>query len=170
MPPRRAGRIVARREAQSMPKSLCILLLAMASLTAAPRVEDPAQAEAKRLEGHWKGVELETEGRKLPAEAIESLKEGGWTFKGSEVTFEDANAPGKSSFKLDPGKNPKEIDLTGLDGPQKGKTILGIYKLEGKRLTICVRGVGTEEKGRPTEFVTKAGSGLGLIVLERAEK
>jgi uncharacterized protein (TIGR03067 family) len=134
------------------------------------RPDDPASAEAKRLEGHWRGVALESDGRRATATELEAMKGGGWVFKGSEVSFEDPNAPGKSAYKLDPSKSPKEIDLIGTEGPQKGKTMEGIYKLEDGRLTICVRDLAAAEKGRPTAFTTEAGSGLGLIVLERADR
>ena len=44
----------------------------------------------------------------------------------------------KQTFKLDPAKSPKEIDITSLDGQEKGKTAACIYKLEKDRLTICI--------------------------------
>lgn len=149
--------------------SLGLLLVAVIGTAASIQADDQAPAEAVDLEGRWKVVALESDGRKPTAAELEAMKEGGWIFKGTEVSFDDPNAPGRSSFKLDPGKAPKRIDLVGLDGPQKGKTMEGIYKLEGGRLTICVRDLASAGKGRPTDFVTEAGSGLGLIVLERAD-
>lgn len=146
---------------------LCVLLLAVVGATTPIRADDPTSAEAKRLEGRWKVVALESDGRKAP---VEALKDGSWTFRGSEVSFDDPNVPGKSSFQLDPGKTPKEIDLIGLDGPQKDKTMMGIYRLVDGRLTICVRDLAAAEKGRPKEFVTEVDGGLGLIVLERADR
>ncbi len=143
-----------------------ILLLAAVGPAAPIHADDPAPTKAERLEGRWKVVALESDGRKATAAELEAMKDGGWTFKDAEVSIEDPNAPGKSSFKIDPDKSPKQIDLIGLEGPQKGKTMEGIYRLEGKRLTVCVRDVAAAGKGRPTEFVTKADSGLGLITLE----
>src|SRR3954468_1632314 len=98
------------------------------------------------------------------------MKDGGWTFQGSEVSFGDANAnaPGKSAFKIDPGKSPKEIDLIGLEGPQKGKTLEGTYRLEGGEPTLWGAGLAAPEKGRPKTSTTEAGSGSGLIVLKRS--
>jgi uncharacterized protein (TIGR03067 family) len=129
--------------------------------------DDPAPAEVKLLEGRWKVVELESDGNKAP---VEALKDGAWIFKGDEISFNDPNAPGKSRFKVDPAKSPKEIDIIGLDGPQKGKALQGIYRLVDGKLTICIRDLAAAAKGRPTEFVTKADSGLGLIVLEKAAR
>src|SRR4051812_11645677 len=99
--------------------SLGLFPMALMGFAATVLADDPAAAEVKRLEGSWKVVALESDGRKATAQELEAMKGGGWTFKGSEVSFVDPDAPGKSSFKLDPGKTPKEIDLIALDGPQK---------------------------------------------------
>lgn len=130
---------------------------------------DDAKDDSKLLDGRWKGVSLELDGRKAPEE---SLKEGGWVIKGLEVEF---FGPGtgdgsKASIKLDSGKTPKHFDLVGLEGPQKGKKMEGIFKIEKDKLFICLRNPDAAEKGRPTEFKTEAGSGLGLVVLERAKE
>ncbi len=146
-----------------------MLLLAAAGPAVSIPADDQGTADAARLEGRWKVVALESDGRKATPAELDAMKDGGWVFKGTEVSFEDPRIPTvTSSFKLDPGKDPKEIDVIGLDGPQKGKSMEGIYKLEDGRLTICVRDLASAGKGRPSAFVTEAGSGLGLIVLERA--
>lgn len=55
----------------------------------------------------------------------------------------------KGTYKLDAAKG--AIDFTPEDGPAKGKTLLGIYKVEGNVLTLCFRAAGNE---RPTAFKT----------------
>lgn len=147
-----------------MRRSMAFFSMAMLALTATALAEDPAEAEARRLQGSWKVLAIEADGRKATAAEVEALQGAGWTFKGSQVTFGDENAPGRSSFKLDPARTPRQIDLVALDGNQKGKTMEGIYRLEGGTLTICLSDPG---KGRPKTFATEAGTGQGLIVLEK---
>jgi uncharacterized protein (TIGR03067 family) len=65
---------------------------------------------------------------------------------------------------VDVAKKPKTIDITFTEGPEKGKTIVGIYELEGDTYKVCINVNGKE---RPKEFAAKAGSGHGLEVLKR---
>jgi uncharacterized protein (TIGR03067 family) len=137
----------------------------------APNALDPKLAAAedlKRLNGEWKVVALEANGKKAPAAALEG---GRWSFSGAEVRFADAGEElgGKSSVKLDPSQSPKHIDLVGLEGAGKGMTSRGIYKLEKDRLVICLRDPKSADKGRPTTFTTGVVSESGLITLERVK-
>jgi uncharacterized protein (TIGR03067 family) len=70
----------------------------------------------------------------------------------------------RGTFKLDLSKKPKEIDVVFTEGPEKGKTSLGIYELEGDVYKVCI---GLTGKKRPTEFISKPGSGHVLEVLKR---
>ena len=57
--------------------------------------------------------------------------------------------------------------MTFTDGDQKGKTVKGIYKVNGDDLTIC-RGL-TEMEARPTEFAAPVDSGLLLVTWKRSK-
>lgn len=122
--------------------------------------------DAKLLEGNWKVVAIEDEGRKAPSEVLKGMR---WSFKNSEVEMADPKRSDKASVKIDWSKKPKHIDLVALEGEDslKGKMTQGIFTLEKDRLIICVREPKAAEKGRPKEFNTEAGSGLGMITLER---
>jgi len=61
---------------------------------------------------------------------------------------------------------PKAIDRKDTAGMFKGKTALGIYKLEKGEFTICFAAPGKE---RPTEFTTKSGTGVFLYVWKQQE-
>jgi uncharacterized protein (TIGR03067 family) len=137
-----------------------ILVLSVAFLAGA----DPGKQNAKELEpfqGTWKIAALEVEGNKLD---IDDFKETRLTVKGDTFTMATAGATYKGTFKIDSAKKPKMIDMSYTDGPEKGKTSLGIYEIDGDTWKICI---GLTGKERPKEFATKADSGHALEVLKR---
>src|SRR5262245_44078642 len=83
-----------------------------------------------------------------------------------------SNRPGKegleSTFKLDATKTPKTIDTVALGGRHKGKTVPGIYQLDGDTLKLCAP-VDPEGAKRPTEFAAPQKSGLTLMTLKRTK-
>ena len=58
------------------------------------------------------------------------------------------------------------MDITGTDGPNKGKTLLAIYEQEGDTLRVCYDLSG---QGRPTELRTNEGTPLFLVTYQRAK-
>ena len=144
-------------------------LLVAVGVLSAIGADDPVAAEMKRLEGKREIVALESQGEKIEGKDLESLKANGWTFKGSKVTFADGSVgqPVESTYKVDPAKDPKEIDITAGDGPMKGKTMAGIYRIEDGRLTLCLRSPEAKSKERPRRFATEPRSGLILMTLDR---
>ena len=78
--------------------------------------------------------------------------------------------PGRRArFKLDPGRTPKAIDITSLEGQESGQTAASIYTLERGRLMLCIPSMapGKDPGQRPKRFQTRDGDGLVLFVLER---
>ena len=70
----------------------------------------------------------------------------------------------EGTLKLKPKAKPKEMDIIGTDGPNKGKTFLAIYERDGDTLRICYD-LGGES--RPTEFKTKEGTKQFLVTYKR---
>jgi uncharacterized protein (TIGR03067 family) len=70
-----------------------------------------------------------------------ALKQWSFVFKGDRLTLTGPKPFRKReySFKLDPSKKPKTIDLTLLDGQLNEKVWRGIYELKGDELTGCTR-------------------------------
>src|SRR5207249_8039647 len=116
-------------------------------------------------------VELERDGRKSPSYEVRSHLDI-WTFKGDEVTSKTTDGshmePG-TTFRLDPTKSPKAIDMTWLDGHLKGQALAGIYSLEKGQLWLCYAPLSKDSSNRPAEFKTRKGDGLTLVVLERVK-
>lgn len=134
----------------------CLLFASINSEGAEPKTD------LDQIQGGWQGTKLEIGGKSPPAEVVER---GKYVFKGNAITmFEGDKIVGKVTFTLDPAKAPKAIDITATEDPQKGKTMLGIYRLEGDTLILCF---GTEQ--RPTEFSASAEKKTGIMEFRRAK-
>jgi RNA polymerase sigma factor (sigma-70 family) len=99
-----------------------------------------AQTDAELLQGTWKEARVWFRGQEVPAANLEM------TFAGDRFTMRaDILPPTSAAFRVDPSKNPKEIDLFYPDGA----TNPGIYRLDGDRLRLCINYEGRE---RPTNL------------------
>jgi uncharacterized protein (TIGR03067 family) len=121
--------------------------------------------DQKKLQGTWKVVSHELDGKEAPAEEGKEVK---LTFRGTKVTFNVGENKFEATYKLDSAAKPKRIELSYSGGPAEGKTKQAIYHLEGNTLKIC--GNNTPGGEVPSEFVTKPESGEELLVLKRADK
>ena len=145
-------------------RSLLPWLLASA-LAAGVSAQDPGKDDLKRLEGTWRMVSGEADGKKAPEEELKKIKV---IFKGDAYTvMSDGRVEEKGTQKLDPTKKPKTIDYTMTEGPTKGKTHLGIYELDGDTVKFCFAAPGGD---RPTDFTAKEGSQRTLSVWKRDKK
>ena len=116
---------------------------------------DKADVEKERakLQGTWQLVSAETDGKPTPGDVCAKFRVmiAGEKFSvrfGDEVLVHDVY------WDIDPTTDPKSTTDTISDGPDKGKKIRGIYRLEGDKLTTCA---GPLDGPRPTEFTGKAG-------------
>lgn len=125
---------------------------------AAPSPETAAEIE--KLKGAWKAGQVQKDGAEHPEYVQAGMQ---MIFTGNTMTIgvgDDPASKTTSFYRLDPTKNPKEIDLTDSSGQPSGK---GIYLLDGEKLTLC-----TSTADRPATFATKQGDGLQLVVLKKA--
>src|SRR2546421_313304 len=113
---------------------LCTLVLAVATLSGQ---QDVVKKEKAKLAGAWVVESMEMMGKK-----VESSVGDTFTFAGDKVTFKTKLKEEPETYKLDPGKKPREIDF------KSKETILGIYELDGDTLKLCVSTSGK----RPTAF------------------
>src|SRR5262249_26977952 len=129
------------------------LLIAVAGLLIAAEAREDASKDLKKMEGTWVMVSGEDKGEKLPEKTIKNAR---LTIKGNKHTVKVGEDTIIGTHKLNPEKKPREIDATDTEGPFKGKTTLGIYKLEGDVFTVCF---APPDKDRPKDFTSKSGTG-----------
>jgi uncharacterized protein (TIGR03067 family) len=113
------------------------------------------------LEGTWLPETAELAGNKFPDEIRKSIK---LVVKDGKYTVTVGKKVDQGTVKLNPTAKPKEMDITGTEGPNKGKTILCIYERDGDTLRVCYDLGG---KNRPTEFKTGEGTQLFLVTYKR---
>jgi uncharacterized protein (TIGR03067 family) len=126
----------------------------------------PARADdkdLKALQGSWAPVSGEFAGAEFPDAIIKATK---LVIKDGTYLVTVGKQDDKGTFKLIADKTPKAMDITGTDGPNKGKTFLAIYELDGDSLKICYDLSGKE---RPTEFKTKTETKLFLLTYKRVK-
>jgi uncharacterized protein (TIGR03067 family) len=128
---------------------------------AAPPDPGRVKEEQQRLQGTWKVLSGESAGTPLPLEVTRNFK---LSFQGSAFITYIGDQKREGSYTVDPGKNPRTIDITLNSGPDKGKTQLAIYSVLGNTLRICGAEPGRE---RPTGFETHDRPGVILLMLRR---
>ena len=140
------------------------VLIAVAGLLVAAGVPQDAavEKELEQLQGTWQMVSHEMNGR--PDDALKGATR---VVEGDRFTIKKGDEILRSAtMKLDPTKEPRWIDITFTEGSETGKVRRGIYVLEGDLQTICYGDLGEE---RPTEFVSKPGTGHRLVVFKRVK-
>lgn len=140
---------------------------ALALFLVAPLVADDKKNEAdlKAMVGNWTVDKAELGGKDSTA-VFKTLK-----FEiraGGKYTVE-LGVKDEGGFTVTADKSPKEMDIVSTEGPNKGKTIKAIYKLDGDALTVCYN-LDADKPGRPEKFESKAGTKTFLVTYKRAKK
>jgi len=138
--------------------ALCSAVTFSAGAARADKKEAPK--DEKAIVGTWAVVSFEDGGRKA-AKAVTGQLEVIITADG-KMKAKQGEKEQEFTLKLDPTRKPKQFSATN----DKGRTVLGIYKLDGDALTVCWARVGN----RPTEFASKKGTSVVLEVLKRQKK
>lgn len=147
--------------------ALTLALAAAALAGAGEKKDDATQADLKAMQGDWAGDSFTRDGAAFPADDAQALFR---TVKGDRYTLSRFRKKvGSGKFTLDATKSPRQIDFH-PDAPPKGKPVpplLGIYKIDGDRITMCYGGPGGK---RPAKFEAPEGSGASLVVWVREKK
>lgn len=142
-----------------------ILCLAVALFLAPPAQGDAVKKELEALTGTWEIVYLESDGKE---QALEDLQQIRRIQQGDHIIWKNGDQTiMELRFEIDPKTNPKQVNSTYLTGENKGKTHLGIYRLDGDDFTMCFAAF---DKPRPAEFATTPKSGLIVYKARRVSK
>src|SRR5262245_44466696 len=105
-----------------------LTLMAAGLLVAADAKKDDAKKDQEAIQGTWKVLSVERGGK-----AQENAKEFSMTFEKDTFTVKRGDElVVKGTFKLDPSKSPKVIDMKIVEGrneQENGKDVRGIYEL-----------------------------------------
>ena len=142
------------------------------SLASAPHlfsaVQKDKEKDLKDIKRQLEGVWIVTAEMFNGSEAARDELKGLSVFvKGNTITFRGSTVRGEATWTVDTSKNPCHIDITFTSEPLKGEKKLGILKLDGDAMTLCVDASG---KGRPDRFESPAGSEYMLHVHRRDKK
>ncbi|MEX2115219.1 MAG: TIGR03067 domain-containing protein [Pirellulales bacterium] len=130
------------------------LLVAATLLLGAGAPTDAAVAEGlKPFQGTWTPESMEMDGKFLSPERLAKVR---LTIDGANFTFETAEDSHAGLYKIDPSKDPKELDIEITRGDEKGKVYLVIYQFADGKMIQSMR---VDNKERAREFTGKAGSG-----------
>ena len=132
-------------------------MLAVAVLAGAVYAAD----DKKPLDGKWVIESVTKDGK-----ADDGMRGATREHSGDKYTItpaKDSKAPAaEGTFRVDADK--QTMDLKPASGNFKGKTLLGIYKLDGDVLTVAFA-----DKERPKDFESKGGSGVVVAVMKKAK-
>ena len=121
-------------------------LVATALGCAAPSPATPA------IEGTWVVASAALGGKDLPLQAFQNSP---LRMAGGRYAFQSDSG----EYAVIPGAVPAALEVRGRQGPNAGKTIPAIFKVQGDTLTICYDLSGT---ARPKDFRSEPGTQLFL--------
>jgi uncharacterized protein (TIGR03067 family) len=141
---------------------LVLSLVAIGPCAAADPGGDATKNELKKHQGTWIATSSVHDDQAAPEAIVRSIKR---IVTDDHVVWErNGKRFAGTKFELDPTREPKSIDLIPDGGPKRGEHVLGIYKLEGDKLTICTASPG---QPRPKQFKAGKGSGCTLQTFQR---
>jgi uncharacterized protein (TIGR03067 family) len=136
-------------------------ILVSTLLAACASIQDAGTVGINGIQGTWLPATAELGGKALPEVVRGTIKLMVDADKYIVTIGKDRD---EGTIFLKPASNPKEMDILGTEGPNKGRTILAIYERVGDTLRICYDLGGDR---RPTEFVSREGTKLFLVNYKR---
>jgi uncharacterized protein (TIGR03067 family) len=117
--------------------------------------------QLRALEGTWSFAHLDVDGNEMPASMFAASR---ILIDGDRFRTESPEATYEGVFNIDVEAQPHEIDIDFVAGPEAGNRNMGIFRLDGDQLEICLDMNG---KSRPSEFRSSGGAGRAYERLTR---
>jgi uncharacterized protein (TIGR03067 family) len=123
-----------------MKVATALVVLVLLSLVARASTEG-AKTATKDLQGTWVLKDVRVSNEAETKRVAKRMKGTKVTFSRDKVTLQADGKDQTGSYRIDPSKSPKEMDLI-IKGPDgKVEVTRGIYELQGNRLTMCFGGI-----------------------------
>ena len=143
---------------------LMIMATALVAAGADSADEAAVRKDLENFQGTWTVESMDLDGKPLPEDQRTKIK---LVIQGEDFRFYNAKGtsePGK--YKIDPSKDPKQLNIVITEGNDKGKVYLVIYKFEQGKMIQCMR---LDNKSRPSTFTGEAGSGCAYEIWKREQ-
>ena len=126
-----------------------LTVLIVVSAASVGMCADPSNENLAALNGRWTSESAVKAGEAYPDNVLKSIR---LVLSKGKYTATVGGDVDEGTYKIDESESPKAISFVVTNGPNKGKTILGIYELDKASLRICCDMSG---KARPTKFESK---------------
>src|SRR5262245_13430026 len=97
---------------------LCLFSPAVGALAATEDDRKPTEEELKKLAGTWQMVSGELAGENYPEEVAKNTK---LVMSGHRYVVTIGGVKDEGTTRVLPEENPKAMDITGTNGPNKGR-------------------------------------------------
>jgi uncharacterized protein (TIGR03067 family) len=144
----------------SLGGALLVTALATSGWCAEP---EKTSSESKALNGVWVPVSAVLDGKSMTTEECKGIHA---IFHNGKYSVQVGKQTDKGTYTIDESKDPKQVTIVGTDGPNKGKTIPGIFERDKDTLKVCYDMSG---KAAPEKFESKADSKAFLVTYAKQE-
>jgi uncharacterized protein (TIGR03067 family) len=145
-----------------MRRILAFTAIVLCSWALTIQAQEPANREIAKHQGTWLASSFRRDGQETPQEIVRTITR---TVVQDHVVWKrNGKSFAGTAMVLDPRQSPKAIDVIADGGPSRGKRVLGIYRLENDRLTICM---ADADQPRPKDFMAEKGSRQTLMLFTR---
>jgi uncharacterized protein (TIGR03067 family) len=156
------GRRPAFHKGEDMRLANAVFALAVVGFIAA---DEPKKDDATALKGNWTAVSIKIAGQEAAADDIKNFKLSFDVKTYTNIIGDKVVEEG--GFTIDPSRTPKTIDFDIKKGPEEGKKQLGLYMIDGDKLTMVVAQPGATE--RPKSLKPEASDQVSEVVFQRTK-